>query len=78
MLFSTEVVVWVAVAGRQSLLAAFLGGVLVSSLSNYLSAVAPSLWQLFMGLLFIVAITVLRGGVAGFLGRLTDRRSAVR
>ena len=77
-LFSTEVVVWVAVAGRQSLLAAFLGGVLVSSLSNYLSAVAPSLWQLFMGLLFIVAITVLRGGVAGFLGRLTDRRSAVR
>lgn len=77
-LFSTEVVVWVAVAGRQSLLAAFLGGVLVSSLSNYLSAVAPSLWQLFMGLLFIVAITVLRGGVAGFLGRLMDRRSAVR
>ena len=37
----------------------------MSSLSNYLSAVAPSLWQLFMGLLFIVAITVLRGGVAG-------------
>ncbi|HVI37842.1 MAG TPA: branched-chain amino acid ABC transporter permease [Gaiellales bacterium] len=77
-LFSTEVVVWVAVAGRQSLLAAFLGGVLVSSLSNYLSAIAPSLWQLFMGLLFIAAITFLRGGVAGFLARLTDRRSAVR
>ena len=72
-LFSTEVVVWVAVAGRNSLLAAFLGGVLVSSLSNYLSAISPSLWQLFMGLLFIVAITALRGGVAGFLGRLAAR-----
>ena len=77
-LFSTEVVVWVAVAGRQSLLAAFLGGVLVSSLSNYLSAISPSLWQLFMGLLFIVAITVLRGGVAGFLGRLVSRPGTAR
>jgi urea ABC transporter permease protein UrtC len=77
-LFSTEVVVWVAVAGRESLLAAFLGGVLVSSLSNYLSAISPSLWQLFMGLLFIVAITVLRGGVAGFIARLASRRGAAR
>lgn len=75
-LFSTEVVVWVAVAGRESLLAAFLGGVLVSSLSNYLSAISPSLWQLFMGLLFIVAITALRGGVAGFLARSLRRWSA--
>jgi ABC-type branched-subunit amino acid transport system permease subunit len=77
-LFSTEVVVWVAIAGRESLLAAFLGGVLVSSLSNYLSAISPSLWQLFMGLLFIVAITVLRGGVAGFLARSLRRRSLAR
>jgi urea transport system permease protein len=76
-LFSTEVVVWVAVAGRESLLAAFLGGLLVPSLSNYLSAISPSLWQLFMGGLFIAAITVFRGGVAGFLGRAFDRRRRV-
>jgi ABC-type branched-subunit amino acid transport system permease subunit len=73
-LFSTEVVVWVAVAGRSSLLASFLGGVVVSSLSNYLSAVTPGLWQLFMGLLFIAAITLFRGGVAGFLRRVLARR----
>lgn len=73
-LFSTEVVVWVAVAGRESLLAAFLGGLLVPSLSNYLSAISPSLWQLLMGALFIAAITVLRGGVAGFAGRFLRRR----
>ena len=63
-LFSTEVVVWVAVAGRDSLLAAFLGGLLVPSLSNYLYQISPSLWQLFMGGLFIAAITLFRGGVA--------------
>ena len=60
-------------AGRDSLLAAFLGGLLVPSLSNYLSAISPSLWQLFMGGLFIAAITLFRGGVAGFLGRLASR-----
>ena len=54
--------------GADSLLAAFVGGLLVPSLSNYLSAISPSLWQLFMGGLFIAAITLFRGGVAGFLG----------
>ena len=46
-----------------------------SPLSNYLSAISPSLWQLFMGGLFIAAITLFRGGVAGFLGRLASRWS---
>ena len=51
-LFSTEVVVWVAIGGRNSLLGALLGGVLVASLSNYLSAIVPRYWQLALGVLF--------------------------
>ncbi|MCB9947949.1 MAG: branched-chain amino acid ABC transporter permease [Rhodospirillaceae bacterium] len=69
-LFSTEIVVWVAIAGRQSLLAALLGGIVVASLSNYLSSVAPEYWQLFLGLLFILAIVFFRGGVAGVFAQL--------
>lgn len=66
-LFSTEVLVWVAIAGRNSLLAALLGGIVVSLLSNYASAISPIYWQLTLGVLFILTITYLKGGIAGYL-----------
>lgn len=70
-LFSTEVVVWVAIAGRASLLAALLGGILVASLSNYLSTVTPDYWQLVLGIIFILVIVFLKGGVAGAISDLS-------
>lgn len=73
-LFSTEVVVWVAIGGRNSLFAALLGGIVVSSISNYLSAITPRYWQLVLGLLFVAAITYFKGGVAGALARLLAAR----
>jgi urea transport system permease protein len=73
-LFSTEVVVWVAIGGRDSLLGALLGGILVSSLSNYLSAIMPGYWQLALGILFVLVILFLKGGVAGAIARLLSAR----
>ncbi len=72
-LFSTEVVVWVAIGGRGSLLGALLGGIVVASLSNYLSTITPEYWQLAIGLIFILVIVFLKGGVAGAIGGLVDR-----
>lgn len=72
-LFSTEVVVWVAIAGRTSLLGALLGGIAVSWLSNILSALTPTYWQLFIGLLFIVTIAFFRDGVAGAINHLSRK-----
>jgi urea ABC transporter permease protein UrtC len=69
-LFSTEVVVWVAIGGRTSLLAALLAAIVVASLSNYLSALVPKYWQLVLGLVFGAVIIYFRGGLAGALSRL--------
>jgi len=69
-LFSTEVVVWVAIGGRNSLLGALLGGILVATLSNYLSTITPEYWQLVLGLIFIVVIVFFTGGIAGAVGKL--------
>ena len=73
-LFSTEVVVWVAIGGRDSLLGALLGGILVASLSNYLSAIMPGYWQLALGILFVLVILFLKGGVAAAIARLGSAR----
>ncbi len=64
-LFSTEVVVWVAIGGRYSLLGAFAGGIIVSFLSNYLSTITPQYWQLFLGIIFIITIIFFKDGLAG-------------
>jgi urea transport system permease protein len=69
-LFSTEVVVWVAIGGRASLLGALLAAITVAWLSNYLSALIPQYWQLVVGLVFVAVIVYFRGGVAGALARL--------
>jgi len=73
-LFSTEVVVWVAIGGRNYLLGALLGGMLVASLSSYLSAIIPRYWQLALGLLFVLAVVYLKGGITGAIASLVANR----
>lgn len=68
-LLSTQVVVWVAIGGRESLLGALGGAVAVSALSSYLSAIIPNYWQLALGIVFIAVIIAFKGGVAGALRR---------
>lgn len=69
-LFSTEIVVWVAIGGRHSLLGAFAGGIVVASISNYLNSITPQYWQLVQGIIFILVIVLFRGGLAGLVERL--------
>lgn len=72
-LFSTEVVVWVAIGGRLSLFGALAGGVLVSVLSIYLSSISPQYWQLTLGFVFILVIVFFKRGLAGVFVQLKDR-----
>jgi urea ABC transporter permease protein UrtC len=80
--FSTEVVVWVAIGGRLSLLGALIGGLLVAALSNYLSAISPQYWQLALGFIFILVIVFSKNGLAGafttLIGRLSRRGDTQR
>jgi urea transport system permease protein len=77
-LFSTQVVVWVAIGGRNVLLGALLGGLGVAYAANLLSAATPTYWQLILGLVFILVIVFLKGGIAGALDRLIHRQEAGR
>ena len=72
--FSTQVVVWVAIGGRESLLGSLLGAVVVSALSTYLSAIIPNYWQLALGLVFVAVIIAFKGGAASALEQALARR----
>ena len=60
---STMAIVWVAVGGRATIMGPFLGAVFINWTSPFLNARFPYLWQLFLGLIFVVIIIVMPGGI---------------
>lgn len=62
---STEVLIWVAVGGREMLLAAFLGAILVRGVENVLSETLGAYWLLGLGLLFILSVVLFPRGIIG-------------
>lgn len=62
---SIEMVVWVAIGGRYSLLGAIAGAILVNIARDQVSSALPELWLYLMGALFIFVVTLLPQGLAG-------------
>lgn len=69
----TEIVIWVALGGRGTLLGPVIGTIVIDVTSAYLSGSLPFLWKLLLGIGFIVVIVALPQGlipaVAGLLRR---------
>ncbi len=65
--FSIEMVIWVAVGGRASLVGAVLGTLIVNYGKSLLSEQFPQVWLFFQGALFLLVVTVLPNGVVGWL-----------
>ncbi|EKF42182.1 branched-chain amino acid ABC transporter permease [Nitratireductor indicus C115] len=80
---SLSVVIWVAVGGRQSLLGAAIGALIVTGVQGALSESETFLesWMLIMGGLFVLVVLFLPKGIAGafeMLAALFLRRSAAK
>jgi urea transport system permease protein len=67
---SLEVVVWVAVGGRGTLLGPVVGAITVNALKSWATRAYPDLWFIFLGLLFILVVVFLPGGIISLPARL--------
>jgi len=63
--FSIEMVIWVAVGGRGTLIGAIIGTLLVRLAQTFLSESFPEVWLFFQGALFLIVVTVLPDGIVG-------------
>jgi urea transport system permease protein len=68
--FSIEMVIWVAVGGRATLVGAVLGALVVNFAKTLLSEQYPEIWLFFQGAIFLLVVTVLP---SGFLGLFNDK-----
>jgi branched-chain amino acid transport system permease protein len=72
-LFSTQIVVWVAIGGRGTLLGPVLGAIALEFASSSLDRSFPDQWQLLVGLAFIAVVVFVPDGLLPPLGRLLER-----
>ncbi|GAB4236174.1 MAG: urea ABC transporter permease subunit UrtC [Elainellaceae cyanobacterium] len=83
--FSIEMVIWVAVGGRATLVGAVLGALVVNFAKSLLSEKFPDIWLFFQGGLFLLVVLLLPSGIVGWvrteglnlLRTLTNRRQRV-
>ena len=77
-LFGTELVIWVALGGRGTVLGPVLGAIAIDYAGATLSGDLPFLWQLILGSAFVVVIILLPDGLAGAIRRGWTRVNARR
>jgi urea transport system permease protein len=70
--FSIEMIIWVAVGGRGTLIGAVLGALLVNFAKSILSEQFPAFWLFFQGALFLLVVTGLPDGIVGWFRREGD------
>ena len=69
-LLSTQVLVWLAVGGRGTILGAFGGAVLVTMGQQYLGEAIGSWYLLVLGVIFLVVVRFAPGGLVGVVRRI--------
>lgn len=70
LLLSTEVIIWVAIGGRGTLLGPFIGAFIVIRLQQEVSSYDTKLWPLVIGMFFIAMVFLFPDGILSLLRRL--------
>jgi urea transport system permease protein len=71
---SLEVVIWVAVGGRGTLIGAILGAVAVNYGRSVLTNYFPEAWPFILGGLFVIVVTMFPDGLVGMIRKLSERK----
>jgi len=74
---SIEMIIYVAVGGRLSIVGAVVGALLVGWSKSVISESFPTIWLFFLGGLFIVITMFLPSGLAGLFSRIKLRSATI-
>ena len=70
---SIEMVIWVAIGGRGTLLGGIIGALAVSYARSYFSETYPEIWQYFFGAIFVIGVIFFKAGIVGSVTNLINR-----
>lgn len=70
---SIEMIIWVAIGGRGTLVGAVVGAILVNALKSGVSESFPAIWSYFIGLSFVAVVLFMPEGIVGLVKKFTRR-----
>ena len=70
---SIELVIWVAVGGRGTLIGPVIGAAVVNGLKSWFTAALPEYWLFALGAIFVVVTLYLPNGLLGLAKKLSTR-----
>jgi len=70
--FGTELLIWVALGGRGTLIGPVIGTLVLDVSTSYLSGNLPFVWKLIIGAAFVVVIVALPQGLMPLITRAVD------
>jgi urea transport system permease protein len=80
---SLEIIVWVALGGRGTLIGPVIGAIVVNALKSWASRAYPDLWPIFLGSMFVLVVLLMPKGlvglpeqIRGWLGRRKQEETA--
>jgi len=71
--FGTELLIWVALGGRGTLIGPVIGTLVLDVSTSYLSGNLPFVWKLVIGVAFVVVIVALPQGLTPLIARTARR-----
>ncbi|CAH0346528.1 urea ABC transporter permease subunit UrtC [Bacillus sp. CECT 9360] len=70
---SIEMVLWVAIGGRTSLIGAIIGAIVTNSAKTYFSENYPDYWLFLLGMMFISIVLFMPNGIVGLYHSLRKK-----
>jgi urea transport system permease protein len=70
---SIEMIIWVAIGGRGTLVGAVIGAILVNALKSGVSESFPDVWSYFIGFAFVGVVLFMPEGLVGLVRKFAQR-----
>jgi urea transport system permease protein len=70
---SVEMVIWVAIGGRGTLIGGIIGAILVNALKSGISENFPDIWSYFIGASFILVVILMPSGLVGLFKQIKEK-----
>jgi len=70
---SIEMIIWVAMGGKGTLIGAVIGAILVNALKSGISESFPDVWSYFIGFSFIIVVLFMPMGIVGLVKKMAQK-----
>lgn len=70
---SIEMIIWVAIGGKGTLIGAVIGAILVNALKSGVSESFPDIWSYFIGIAFVVVVLYMPYGIVGLVKQIAGK-----